>query len=96
MAFNYNVAILKPGINDIICGRGHANKQHLNPGNRYFHALIEKYHIHYGREKALRKKLVEHVIATIRSLKPPGRFVTKDLLSERLVEVDSKRVTRKV
>ena len=69
-------------VNDILCGRGHANKQTF------------KYHIHYGREKALRKKLVEHVIATSGSLKPPGRFMTKDLLTERLVEVDSKKVTR--
>ena len=93
-----NIIISKPGVNDVLCGRGHASRQLIFPGNRYFRSLIEKYCLQYKVEvlNTRKSKIVLDVIAAIHSLKPPGRFVTKDPTTDMFTELEMKKVTRKV
>lgn len=63
-------------INDVLCGRGVLTNHH--PGNVFFHKLVclnqKSYLLVTKRDKA---GVAKGIVNTIRSLKPPERFLKK-------------------
>mmetsp|Transcript_26365 Transcript_26365/g.38945 ORF Transcript_26365/g.38945 Transcript_26365/m.38945 type:complete len:662 (-) Transcript_26365:79-2064(-) len=68
----------EPHDNDVLCGRGGSINSH--PGNERFRQLVETKKRVYltARFKREKRLIANGILAEINSLKPPGRFLTKD------------------
>lgn len=63
--------------NDVLCGRGGATNSHA--GNRSYREIVKSYKDKYLKAKKKQKpNVAAEVVAKIRSLDPPGRFLKKD------------------
>jgi hypothetical protein len=67
-----------PTENDVLCGRGGSINSH--PGNERFRTLVEKRKRVYltARFKREKRLIASSIVSEIRSLKPPGRFLSRD------------------
>ncbi|CAB9515941.1 Transcriptional regulator [Seminavis robusta] len=87
--------VADPGINDVISGRGDTINRH--PGNVHFRKLVEEKRrvylsSHFKREKRL---IAETIVAAIKSLDPPGRFLSKDTKTGLWFPIDEDRAREK-
>ena len=63
--------------NDVLCGKGHFVNSH--DGNRQFHAIVLELKYEYIATPKNQKSLFSKMIVkSIRSMKPPGRFLIAD------------------
>jgi hypothetical protein len=64
--------------NDVLCGRGGSINSH--PGNERFRMLVEKRKRVYltARFKREKRLIASSIVAEIRALNPPGRFLARD------------------
>lgn len=70
--------VLEPHDNDVLCGRGGSINSH--PGNERFRQLVEKRKRVYltARFKREKRLIANSILSEIRSIDPPGRFLSKD------------------
>ncbi|KAI2507489.1 hypothetical protein MHU86_6981 [Fragilaria crotonensis] len=70
--------VKEPNENDVLCGRGGSINAH--PGNERFRQLVEKRKRVYltARFKREKRLIANSIVLEIRSLDPPGRFLSRD------------------
>mmetsp|Transcript_8300 Transcript_8300/g.17336 ORF Transcript_8300/g.17336 Transcript_8300/m.17336 type:complete len:817 (+) Transcript_8300:140-2590(+) len=71
-----------PHDNDVLCGRGGCINSH--PGNEQYRKFVERKKRVYltARFKREKRLIAESIVAEVRKLDPPGRFLTKDARSD--------------
>ncbi|KAL7471248.1 hypothetical protein ACHAXS_011555 [Conticribra weissflogii] len=71
-----------PHDNDVLCGRGGCINSH--PGNEQYRKFVERKKRVYltARFKREKRLIAESIVAEVRNLDPPGRFLTKDARSD--------------
>merc|ERR1719253_1344523 len=80
----------QPHPNDVLFGRGKGSYEHI--GNIRFHKLVDKNKQKYLCSlKPEKTKISRNIVAKIRSLDPPGRFIEYDVSIAKWVEVDDKK-----
>lgn len=80
--------------NDVLCGRGGATNSHA--GNRSYRELVKSFKDKYLKAKKKQKpNVAAEVVAKIRSLDPPGRFLKKDKESGWYVDIGDARAKEK-
>lgn len=82
-------------VNDVLCGRGGSINSH--PGNERFRTLVEKRKRVYltARFKREKRLIANSIVSEIRSLKPPGRFLTKDSKSGKWKDIGDEKARDK-
>ena len=72
------VWVKEPHDNDVLCGRGGSINSH--PGNERFRQLVEKRKRVYltARFKREKRLIANSILSEIRTIDPPGRFLTRD------------------
>lgn len=70
--------VKEPNENDVLCGRGGSINSH--PGNERFRQLVEKRKRVYltARFKREKRLIANSILSEIRSIDPPGRFLSRD------------------
>lgn len=70
--------VKEPNDNDVLCGRGGSINSH--PGNERFRQLVEKRKRVYltARFKREKRLIANSILSEIRSIDPPGRFLSRD------------------
>uniref|UniRef100_A0A7S1FUC5 DUF6824 domain-containing protein n=1 Tax=Corethron hystrix TaxID=216773 RepID=A0A7S1FUC5_9STRA len=87
--------IKEPGPNDVLSGRGSRSNHH--EGNIRFRDLVSKWRPKYiASEKNDKPAISLLVVAQIRSLDPPGRFLTLDKKNRLWNDIGNKRAHEKV
>ena len=80
--------------NDVLCGRGGATNSHS--GNRSYRELVKQYKDKYLQAKKKQKpNVAAEVVAKIRNLEPPGRFLKKDKESGWYLDIGDARAKEK-
>lgn len=86
--------IRAPRDQDVICGRGNFANYHT--GNAYFRNLVQSYKIDYvACDKADKKKYSKMIYDTVRNLKPPGRFLKFDPITNTWHDIGEKKALDK-
>jgi hypothetical protein len=87
---------LSPCPHDVIFGRGY--KIVNRPGNQRYLKLVESLKAEYddAPRPGVKAQFSIHVMHTIQSLSPPGRFLTKDKESGDWKELEARFVVRKI
>ena len=92
-AFKLN-NILEPQPNDVLCGRGALINNFI--GNFRWRELIrEKKHEYVTLHKLQRHLLSANIVATVRSLDPPGRFLRRNIATGVWNDIGNQRANEK-
>ena len=81
--------------NDVKCGRGGSINSHR--GNEFYRTLVEKRKRVYltARFKREKRLIASSIVAEIRSLNPPGRFLTRDAKTGRWRDIGDEKARDK-
>lgn len=72
----YLTNVVKPGVHDVLCGRGGGTNNHS--GNVKFRQLVNEHKITYlAASKVEKPKVAREVVKLWRALDPPGRFLAR-------------------
>jgi hypothetical protein len=87
--------VKEPTENDVLCGRGGSINSH--PGNERFRTLVEKRKRVYltARFKREKRLIANSIVSEIRSLKPPGRFLSRDPKSGQWTDIGDEKARDK-
>lgn len=84
-------------LNDVLCGRGSRTTKY--PGNVQLRSKIAAAKVEYSDEFTTKKEktvICAQIIADIRSLNPPGRFLEFDATRNLWIDIGDERARRKV
>jgi len=78
----------------VLCGRG--NNINFHSGNKYFRSLVKSLRLDYvNTAKGDKAYFGKHVVKHIRSLNPPGRFLSQDAKTGRFNDIGDKKALDK-
>ena len=85
----------EPHDNDVLCGRGGSINSH--PGNERFRQLVEKRKRVYltARFKREKRLIANSILTEIRSIDPPGRFLSRDPSTGRWYDIGDEKARDK-
>jgi len=86
--------VAEPHLHDVLCGRG--NNINFHSGNKYFRSLVKSLRLDYvNTAKGDKAYFGKHVVKHIRSLNPPGRFLSQDAKTGRFNDIGDKKALDK-
>ncbi|CAB9506256.1 Nitrilase family, member 2 [Seminavis robusta] len=83
-----------PAAHDVLCGRGAGITKH--PGNKRWRELIRNNQEKYtSLPRNQRPLIAEQIVKAVRSLNPPGRFLSKDVNTQLWYEIGDAKAAEK-
>jgi hypothetical protein len=89
------IFVEEPHDHDVLCGRGGSINSH--PGNERFRQLVEKRKRVYltARFKREKRLIANSILSEIRSIDPPGRFLSRDPKSGKWYDIGDEKARDK-